>query len=331
MWLCTAGLVFSAMTTIPHTAYLAMLAPPAAALAAAGIYMFVLLYRAGRPSGALLPAAVLIEVLWAAFLWRDYHGFLPWALTAAVAAGILAAAVLVAARRARRFPRRVADGAVALGVAAMLAAPAAWTASVLDVKYAGTSFDASAGPPEGHGLFTMFDGPVLGGVFGSSQTLTPQTQAIYDYASSRRAGAGYLLAVPSWTQASRFILATGHEAMPLGGFSGTVRTPALARVQDLVRAGQLRFFWFGWFGGPGTGGAEMRSGTAGAIVSWVRGACAKVPDAAYGSPPDDFGNVLGGPVLYDCAPAAPAGSAGLPGQPPFTGRCSRRQPGDSCR
>ena len=304
IWLGTASLVFSVMTTIPHTAYLSMLAPPTAALAGAGIYMLVLVYRAERLSGRLLPTAILLEAAWAAFLWRGYLSFLPWALAAAAAAGALAAIILVAARLAYRFPKRVTDAAVVVGVAAMLAGPATWTASVLDVNYAGTSFDASAGPPEGHGLFTMFSGPVLGGVFGSSQTLTPQTQAIYDYVSAHRDGAGYLLAVPSWTRTSRFILATGQEAMPLGGFSGTVRTPALARVQDLVRTGQLRFFWFGWFGGPGTGGADEGSGTVGAIVSWVRGACTQVPDSAYGSPPDDFGGVLGGPTLYVCTSAA---------------------------
>lgn len=308
IWLCTAGLLFSVMTTIPHTAYLAMLAPPVAALAAAGICMLAHLYRAGRPSGWLLPAAVLVEVLWADFLWRGYRGFFPWVLTVTLAAGLLAAVILIAARLARRFPRQAADAALALGVAAMLTAPAAWTASVLDVDYAGTSFDASAGPPDGHGLFSVFRGPVLGGVFGSSQTLTAQTQAIYDYVNAHRDGAAYLLAVPSWTQASRFILATGQEAMPLGGFSGTVRTPTLARVQDLVRRGQLRFFWFGWFGGPGTGGAALGSGTVGQIVSWVRGACTEVPAAAYGNPPDDFGGVLGGPVLYECTAAA-AGSS----------------------
>ena len=302
-WLCTAGLVFSAMTTIPHTAYLALLAPPVAALAAAGICTLVHVYRAGRPSGWLLPAAVAVEVLWAAILWQGYPGFLPRVLTVAIAAGLLAAVVLTAARLAPRFPRRVADTALALGVAAMLAAPAAWSASVLDVNYAGTSFDASAGPPDGHGLFSLLRGPVLGGVFGSSPTLTPQTQAIYDYASSRRDGAAYLLAVPSWTQASRFILATGQEAMPLGGFSGTVRAPTLAQVQALVRAGQLRFFWFGWFGGPGTGGADLGSGTVGQVVSWVRGACTQVPAAAYGNPPDDFDNVDGGPTLYECTTA----------------------------
>jgi 4-amino-4-deoxy-L-arabinose transferase-like glycosyltransferase len=303
IWLCTAIVVFSVMTTLPHTAYLAMLAPPVAALSAAGICMLAHLYRAGRPSGWLLPAAVLVEVLWAVFLWRGYRGFLPWALTAALAAGSVAALILAAARLAQGFPRRAADVAVALGVAAMFAAPATWTASVLDVNYAGTSFDASAGPADGHGLFSTFQGPVLGWAFGSSQTLTLQTQAIYDYVGARRDGAAYLLAVASWTQTSRFILATGQEAMPLGGFSGTVLTPTLARVQDLVRDGQLRFFYFGWFGGPGTGGADERSGTVGAIVSWVHGACAKVPDTAYGSPADDFGGAFGGSVLYECSSA----------------------------
>jgi 4-amino-4-deoxy-L-arabinose transferase-like glycosyltransferase len=303
-WLGTAGLVFSVMTTLPHTAYLAMLAPPAAALAAAGICTLVHVYRAGRPSGWLLPAAVLAEVLWAWFLWRDYRGFLPRALTAALTAGLVAAVVLVAARLVPVFPQRVAGAAVALGVAAMLAAPATWSASVLDPTYGGTSFDASAGPADGHGLFTLFQGPVLDGVFGSTRTLTWQTQAVYDYVNANRRGAAYLLAVPSWTQASRFILATGQEAMPLGGFSGTVRTPTLAQAQDLVRTGQLRFFWIGWFGGPGTGGADLRSGTVGQILTWVRGTCTEVPAAAYGDPPDDFDNVNGGAVLYECGTTA---------------------------
>jgi 4-amino-4-deoxy-L-arabinose transferase-like glycosyltransferase len=50
-WLCTVGLVFSVMTTIPHTAYLAMLAPPVAALAAVGIYLLAGMYRTERDSG----------------------------------------------------------------------------------------------------------------------------------------------------------------------------------------------------------------------------------------------------------------------------------------
>jgi 4-amino-4-deoxy-L-arabinose transferase-like glycosyltransferase len=305
-WLVTVAVVFSAMGTLPHTAYLATLAPPVAALSAAGVLILVRLYRAGHPGGRLLAAAVLAEAGWAALTWRSYLGFLSWVLVGAVVAGIAAAIIVAAARPDRQFQppdarlSRVAVAGLLIGVTAILAAPAAWSASVLEAGYAGTSFDATAGPPEGHGLFTDLRGDFLGDAFGSTQTLTMQTQAIADYATAHGAGAAYLLAVPSWVQASRFILATGREAMPLGGFSGTVNTPTLSRVQDLVRGGKLRFFYFGWFGGPGLGGADLSAGTVGAIVAWVQGTCAKVPADAYGNPVDDFGGVLGGPALYEC-------------------------------
>ena len=63
----------------------------------------------------------------------------------------------------------------------------------------------------------------------------------------------------------------------MGGFSGSVPEPTLARVQQLVATGQLRFFLLGGtggFGGPGRGGA---GGTAAQVASWVESACAVVP------------------------------------------------------
>ena len=306
-WLATVGLLYSAIGTIPHTAYLAALAPPVAALSAAGIEMLVRLYRDGHPAGWLLPVAVLGEIAWAALLWRDYLGFMPWALLAASAAGVASAAVLLRAWQADRRRLRAAAVALAVGVAAMIAAPSTWAASVLDVNYAGTSFDATAGPAAGHGLFDSLRGSaVLAGSFGVTETLNPDEQAIYSYAAARERGRDYLIAIPSWTETSRFILATGKEAMPLGGFSGTVPTPTLNRVRDLVRTGQLRFFLLGWFGGPGFGGADDNAGQVGAIESWVTRSCRDVPPQAYGSPPiepGEFGGT-GEPTLYDCGPTA---------------------------
>ena len=53
------------------------------------------------------------------------------------------------------------QASMALGVAAMVAAPAAWSASVLDTYYAGSALDASAGP--GGGLMGMgHSGPAIG-------------------------------------------------------------------------------------------------------------------------------------------------------------------------
>ncbi len=159
-WLATFGLIFSKMSTIPHTAYMSSLAPPLAALSAAGIVMFWRAYRGYGWRGWVLPAAVAAELAWALFLWRDYGGFLPWARAAMVAAGVAAIVVMVVFRLLRRgpvgsgtprLPRRgfalLATAGLTAGVAAMLAAPAAWAASVLDTKYGGSSFNASAGPP----------------------------------------------------------------------------------------------------------------------------------------------------------------------------------------
>jgi hypothetical protein len=271
-------------------------------------------------------------------------------LPAAIVAGILGIAVMVGARLSRRARGAVVGVGLAAAVAAMLAAPAAWSASVLDSRYAGSSFDASAGPAAGFGPggggrvggplpraaeapagraegfpgggapgggaggefpngpgargtdepggFGGAGGPgggggLGGGIFGST-SLSASQQQLYRYVSAHRNGAGYLLAVSSWSQASAYILATGQEVMPMGGFSGSVPEPTLARVKQLVATGQLRFFLLGGtggFGGLGRGGAR---GTAAQVASWVESACAVVPAQAYGA-------VSGGAeTLYAC-------------------------------
>ena len=133
-----------------------------------------------------------------------------------------------------------------------------------------------------------------GGIFGST-SLSSGQQQLYRYVSAHRDGAGYLLAVQSWTEASAYILATGQEVMPMGGFSGSVPEPTLARVRQLVETGQLRFFLLGGTGaGPGRGGAD---GTAAQVASWVESACAVVPAQEYGA-----GSGASAGTLYRCQP-----------------------------
>ena len=279
-------------------------------------------------------------------------------LPVAIGVGAVAVVVMVAGRLSRRARGAVVGAGLAVGVAAMLAAPTAWAASVLDSRYAGSSFDASAGPtggfgpgggrvapvrsrsrcppsvprapgrrsaggelPGGRGArrrvpgggdpggrraggtgepggFGGAGGPgggggLGGGIFGST-SLTASQQQLYRYVSAHRDGAGYLLAVSSWSEASAYILATGQEVMPMGGFSGSVPEPTLARVKQLVATGQLRFFLLGGaggFGGPGRGGA---GGTATQVTSWVESACAAVPAADYGATSG------GAETLYAC-------------------------------
>ena len=292
IWLATFAVVFSTMSIVAHTAYVASLAPPVAALSGVGIVMFGRWYRAGHWRGLLLPLAVAAELAWAARLWSDYPGFLPWARWAVIVVGAAAAVALAVAWQSQRAfrtrhqavgaapqharrpqpktlrwpvragtpgeagagPRirgRLAAAGLIAGVAVMLAAPVSWALSVLDPVYAGGSFNAIAGP-----------GGAGGNPFHVTATLTGPERRIYTYVSAHRDGASYLMTVQSWLQASPYILATGQEVLPIGGFTGQALHPTPARIQQLVSSGQLRFFQLvgGWLTGP----------EAYMITSWVK-------------------------------------------------------------
>jgi 4-amino-4-deoxy-L-arabinose transferase-like glycosyltransferase len=291
-WLLTFGLVFSKMSVIPHTAYVASLAPALAALSGAGIVMFWREYRNGTSRGWLLPIAVAAEVAWSAYLWWPYRTFLPVVAAIGLAVGVVAVIALVATTLAARSggaarsgsARRAGAQAVVTvmlaGVAAMLVAPAAWSASVLDLKYSGTEMNADAGPAD----MAMPRLPQLPGAnklmaagmhaFAGTGTLTQAQLDIYRYVSAHRDGAAYLMAVTSWSQAAPYIEATGQEVLPMGGFSGTVPSPTLSRIRQLVRTGQLRFFVLA--SQPSFG--FMRQGKEAIQVSaWVRRSCGATP------------------------------------------------------
>jgi hypothetical protein len=206
----------------------------------------------------------------------------------------------------------------------MLAAPAAWAGSVLDATYAGSSFNAGAGPVSagGFGGGGGGGGPAAGnasaeeasrdfadragtrggagrdgfggagGIQGSATTtLTSSEKQLYQYVTAHRDGAAYLFAVSSWEDASPYIEATGQEVMPMGGFSGSVPEPTLARVQQLVTTGQLKFFLLSGTGGFGRGGG---SSTVSTIESWVEKTCSTVPAT-------DYGGGTGTGTLYACS------------------------------
>ncbi|WP_308195478.1 glycosyltransferase family 39 protein [Dactylosporangium sp. AC04546] len=153
LWLVTVAAVFSAIM-IPHTAYMASLAPPLAALSAAAVVQG---WRGLHDGTApwLLPVLLVPEVAWTVYLSGRFDGFLPWLPWTVLAAAVLALPVLVAAALPRGpSPRRsVLVAAMVLAVAAMVAVPSVWAGSVLDARYGGSAFDASAGPaaPMGRG------------------------------------------------------------------------------------------------------------------------------------------------------------------------------------
>ena len=219
-WLLTYGLIFSKMSSIPHTAYVASLAPPLAALPAAGIVMFWRAFRAGGWRAWALPAAAAAELAWALFLWHYYPGFLPWARDAAAIAGAAAIVVMVAALLSRRPLGRLVTAALTVGAAAMIAAPGAWAASVLDNAYGGSSFNASAGPAGGFGGA----GTVGGALSGAPGTPGP---------GSGRSGARALAGDYGFAGAGGDRATTGMPTTAGGGLQATATTTLTSAEQRL--------------------------------------------------------------------------------------------------
>lgn len=327
-WLVLTGVAFSA-GTVPHTAYTAALAPPIAALCGAGLVRFTAAYSEGGARALALPAAIALTAAWAAHLSLAFASFLPWLLPAVLIAAAVALLFLLVARLLRPGRRVLAALGLAAASLAIFATPSAWAASVFDSRYAGSSLDAAAGPS---GAFRMppafakelaeyfreahipappgFPGGPSGrrgpgGMFGSGKLDAKQRQLLA-YLRARRDGAKYLFAVESWAMAGPFILDTGEEILPMGGFSGTVPAPTLAAFQRKVATGQLRYVMLsrgkGGMFGDNTGTSNA------AIAAWTRTACALVPPAAYGGTPPDpnaarnpFGGRFGGDGdLYRC-------------------------------
>ena len=298
-WLATVMAVFSKID-IPHTAYMAALAPPLSALSGLGVVEFWREYRRGGRTAWLLPAVVGGQAGWSVYLARSYSGFLPWISPTVIVVGAVAVAALVAGLVVRRAPQtgdvagrlpgigfvrrrglRLAVTAAVTGVVAMLLMPTAWSLSAFNRAYDGTAFDASAGPIGGRGLV-------------GTATLSASEQQLLSFVDARKGSARYVMATTSWSTAAPYIAATGQMVMPMGGFSGSVPQPTLAAFQNLVHTGQVKFVLvgggFGFGGGGGLGGA----GSLASITQWVQGACTSVPATDYSN------GDAGGGALYQC-------------------------------
>jgi len=157
-WLVVMALVFSYAQGIWHSYYTTALAPPIAALAAAGLTKLWRYYRA--PHGmtwALLPIAVAGTVAWADVLVARDSSWNGWAGPAVIAVGAVAVIILVVAKlgslgktgNAGRIGR---VGLAAAGVAVLLV-PAVWSSATAFASTRAGGALAQAGPSIGLGGF----------------------------------------------------------------------------------------------------------------------------------------------------------------------------------
>ena len=296
LWLLVGLVVYSAMT-IPHTAYLSLLAPPIAALSAAGIALY---WRTW-----LLPVAIAAEAAWTAYLAHSYGSFLPW-LTPTVI--VLACVAFIGTFIAVSKPVsiRMKATAAAVGVLAMLATPVAWAASTLDFQYRGTALDATAGPVAvgltggGRGVVAQQAKQLANYLVTKDGQLNLTNRAVLGYVGATESpDVKYVFATDDWLAAQPYIDGAGAHVLPMGGFSGQAPYPTLSQVQQLVRAGQLKYFLLD---SPGTISASFFFGSVGggptlrSVDAWVRKTCVATPSTEYGVPAADAAQ-----TLYGCS------------------------------
>jgi 4-amino-4-deoxy-L-arabinose transferase-like glycosyltransferase len=223
-WLVTLAVTFSLATTI-NSYYTAALTPAGAALLGAGVAAAWPADRsaAGRRIG--LTVVLAAAVGYAAWLVASAGTRAPgWLLPLVIAVGLAAvavAAVSVAVRRDTWFAAALAAGLIAVCVA-----PAVASATVV-LRHQG-AFDTPFEPAaEANAIDTLF-------------VRTPAQVALtIGRLRAAQFGAPDLLATQTSALASVFIDDSGLEALPIGGFTGTIGSPTLAQLQADINAGQF--------------------------------------------------------------------------------------------
>ena len=177
-WLLITGLVFSLMAGIIHPYYTVALAPPIGALAGIGATR-LWRARAGWPARGALAAGVTVTALWSYALLDRTPAWHPLLRAVIVAAGLIAAAALLAGpapaglARAARGRTALAVAPVSLALLAAFAGPAAYSLDTAAAAHTGAI--PSAGPQ-----LAAAGGPGAGGgpgraALGTSQSGRPGT------------------------------------------------------------------------------------------------------------------------------------------------------------
>ncbi|MFG2001504.1 glycosyltransferase family 39 protein [Spirillospora sp. NPDC048911] len=130
----------------------------------------------------------------------------------------------------------------------------------------------------------------FGGGFGGGMRGQVDTKMV-SYLEQHRGNAQWLVAVGSAQQASSLILETGEPVIAMGGFSGSDAAMTVAKLQEYVKAGKLRYILISGEGrgGPGGGGSTE-------VTAWVKKNGTLVDPSTYGGSSSSTSD--GGAQLY---------------------------------
>jgi 4-amino-4-deoxy-L-arabinose transferase-like glycosyltransferase len=227
-WLLILGVTFSAATFI-QTYYTAALAPAIAALLGAAA-VSVLRPGEGAHAGGDTARRIGLAVVaagttaYAVWVIPAQGAHLPgWLIPAVIAAGAVATLIAIGSAFIRRAV--LAAAAVAAVLVAALVAPAVASAS-LTANHE-TAFDTPFEPARQAALIASIPAKLA-----KVQQSIPRLQVAEGNAPD-------LLAAQSSYIASVFIYTSGLEALPIGGFTGTIPSPTLAQLKTDIATHQF--------------------------------------------------------------------------------------------
>lgn len=251
-WLLVTAVVFSFMNGIVHAYYTVALAPAVGAVIGIGATL-LWQHRTDVRAAAAMSGAVLVTAILAVVLLSRHGGSFGW-LRVVVAAGAVAAVVLLMVRPSGRAMTRVTAVLAAL---ACLAGPAAYSVATAANPHTGAI--PSVGPPRSHGFG--------GGLFAAPEPGPALTAMLADDSGRYR----WVAAVVGSSNAAGYQLAARAPVMAVGGFNGTDPAPTLPEFRRLVDDGAIHYFirsriMAGGFGGHTPSGSRA----AIEIAEWVR-------------------------------------------------------------
>ena len=301
VWLLTM-VVFFSIAGFFHKYYLSMLAPAICALTGIGIVTMWDDYRRGGWRRWLLPVALVGTAAIQALVLTAYPDWSSRLTPAIVGLCVLAAAALVVGAVLPRWPLD-SRLLVAVGMLALLLAPAVWSGLSLAQGNGGTLPSAGPSPTTSNSSFAGTFPGFPGGTFpggnrpgrftggGGLDSSTTNARMI-SYLEANQGQTKFLVAVDSSMTAAPIILATGKAVMALGGFSGSDPILTVQQLQDLIKTGTVRYFLLGGRGFGNFGGQNSNP------TQWVSSNCATVSTSLWSSSTGGQGL---GQQLYDCA------------------------------
>ncbi len=223
-WLLTMATFFSA-GGYPNSYYVAALSPATGALCGAGVAL-ARRSRNGVAAKTGLAAAVLCSAGYGIYLLRGGTGVPAWLVPVAAAAGALGAIAVLRSPDAH-VPGASRRSVVVVAVACALVLPGVASALMairglgpFAAPYEPTSATLSRAAARRLSLLDVQAMEELSSAYGTPITLVTDSS---------------ILAAP-------FILATGREVLPIGGFQGGVPAPSLSDLQRRIAAGEVRAF-----------------------------------------------------------------------------------------